>query len=241
VTLIVHVEGHTEESFVNEVLAPHLVGHGFATVRAGFIGGRQGGITSWTVAQRHIVNHLRDDATYVATTMVDYYGLPRTGTAAWPGRAEAAELPVGDKAEAIEERLVVSVAEEMGAAFDRNRFVPYVMMHEFEALLFSDCAASQVVSQFDFAPPRPTLARTLPRPVPDSPGRPLTLRDRSPDNGVQRPCWSRRYARGPTPERSPGPARRHGGKTCQTADVPMTVPICPVAVNLCDWTRQCRG
>ncbi len=140
-TLIVHVEGHTEESFVNEVLAPHLVGHGFATVRAGFIGGGQGGITSWTVAQRDIVNHLRDDATYVATTMVDYYGLPRTGTAAWPGRAEAAELPVGDRAEAIEERLVVSVAEEMGAAFDRNRFVPYVMMHEFEALLFSDCAA----------------------------------------------------------------------------------------------------
>ena len=73
-TLIVHVEGHTEESFVNEVLAPHLVGHGFATVRAGFIGGGQGGITSWTVAQRDIVNHLRDDATYVATTMVDSTG-----------------------------------------------------------------------------------------------------------------------------------------------------------------------
>ena len=29
----------------------------------------------------------------------------------------------------------------MGAGFDQNRFLPYVMMHEFEALLFSDCAA----------------------------------------------------------------------------------------------------
>ena len=29
----------------------------------------------------------------------------------------------------------------MGNGFDQNRFVPYVMMHEFEALLFSDCAA----------------------------------------------------------------------------------------------------
>lgn len=76
-TLIVHVEGHTEESFVNEVLAPHLDNHGFATIRAGFIGGMQGGITSWTVAQRDIVNHLRDDPTCIATTMVDYYGLPR--------------------------------------------------------------------------------------------------------------------------------------------------------------------
>ena len=27
----------------------------------------------------------------------------------------------------------------MGDNFDKNRFVPYVMMHEFEAMLFSDC------------------------------------------------------------------------------------------------------
>ena len=138
-TLIVHVEGHTEESFVNEVLAPHLGNHGFATIRAGFIGGMQGGITSWTVAQRDIVNHLRDDPTCIATTMVDYYGLPQAGATAWPGRAEAAELPLGDRADAIERQLAASVAQEMGTAFDPTRFVPYVMMHEFEALLFSDC------------------------------------------------------------------------------------------------------
>ena len=29
----------------------------------------------------------------------------------------------------------------MGNSFDSRRFVPYVMMHEFEALLFSDCDA----------------------------------------------------------------------------------------------------
>ena len=27
----------------------------------------------------------------------------------------------------------------MGTSFDRRRFIPYVVMHEFEALLFSDC------------------------------------------------------------------------------------------------------
>ena len=27
----------------------------------------------------------------------------------------------------------------MGGGFDRRRFIPYVSMHEFEALLFSDC------------------------------------------------------------------------------------------------------
>ena len=189
-TLIVHVEGHTEESFVNEVLAPHLVGHGFATVRAGFIGGGQGGITSWTVAQRDIVSHLRDDPACIATTMVDYYGLPRTGAAAWPGRAEAAELPVGDKPEAIEERVAASVAEEMGAAFDRNRFIPYVMMHEFEALLFSDCAA------FARAIDRPHLREALqeirdafdnPEEIDDSPNSAPSRRVQSLVAGYQKP------------------------------------------------------
>lgn len=28
----------------------------------------------------------------------------------------------------------------MGPEFDKRRFVPYVMLHEFEAMLFSDCA-----------------------------------------------------------------------------------------------------
>ncbi len=29
----------------------------------------------------------------------------------------------------------------MGSGFDRGRFLPLVMMHEFEAMLFSDCVA----------------------------------------------------------------------------------------------------
>ncbi len=33
------------------------------------------------------------------------------------------------------------LAGEMGNAFDSARFVPFVVMHEFEGLLFSDCAA----------------------------------------------------------------------------------------------------
>ena len=32
------------------------------------------------------------------------------------------------------------LSEQMGARFDGRRFVPFLMMHEFEALLFSDCA-----------------------------------------------------------------------------------------------------
>ena len=139
--LVVHVEGQTEEQFVDTLLAPHLSACGYSTVRAGFIGGKQGGITSWTVAQRDIVNHLEQDPECIATTMVDYYGLPATGASSWPGRTQASQLQFADKAPTIEDALLASVLHEMGPAFDGSRFVPYVMMHEFEALLFSDCDA----------------------------------------------------------------------------------------------------
>ena len=36
--LLVHVEGQTEETFVNEVLAPHLHGFGLASVSARLFG-----------------------------------------------------------------------------------------------------------------------------------------------------------------------------------------------------------
>ena len=144
--LLIHVEGETEESFVNEVLADHLCAHGYQTVSARLIGNarmrdRRGGIRAWNAVKKDILNHLKEDAGCVATTMVDYYGLPQTGQKAWPGRADAARLPAGDKARCVESALSADVALELGEGFDPQRFLPFVIMHEFEGLLFSDCAA----------------------------------------------------------------------------------------------------
>jgi len=36
--------------------------------------------------------------------------------------------------------MAAEVYEEMGAGFERARFLPFVVIHEFEGLLFSDCA-----------------------------------------------------------------------------------------------------
>ena len=47
--------------------------------------------------KKDILNHLKEDTNCLATTMVDYYGLPQTGDRAWPGRAEAGTLPFADK------------------------------------------------------------------------------------------------------------------------------------------------
>ncbi len=143
--LLIHVEGETEEAFVNEVLASHLYSCGYSKVSARLIGNsrqrdRRGGIRAWTAVRRDIVRHLREDGGCLSTTMVDYYALPRTGAGAWPGREDASLLAFVNKAPAIENALLTDVCNEMGNAFDQGRFIPYVMMHEFEGLLFSDTA-----------------------------------------------------------------------------------------------------
>jgi hypothetical protein len=144
--VLVHVEGETEEAFVNEILTAHLLACGYERVSARLVGNtrlrdRRGGIRGWSAVRKDIIRHLKEDPGCIATTMVDYFGLPHAGDKAWPGRAQAATLPVADKARHVEAALLNDVLEEMGGRFDRRRFVPFVVMHEFEGLLFSDCEA----------------------------------------------------------------------------------------------------
>jgi Domain of unknown function (DUF4276) len=73
--------------------------------------------------------------------MVDYYGMPGSGNKAWPGREKAAPLAVDERALTVESALLADIWNEMGGEFNSRRFVPFVVMREFEGLLFSDCAA----------------------------------------------------------------------------------------------------
>ena len=138
--LLVHVEGQTEESFVNGVLAPYLYSLGYTNVSARLIGNarqrsRRGGIRPWDSVRNDILNHLTSDRDTFATTMVDYYGLPFT----WPGREQAARKEtLKERAASVQQALLEDVSSSLGGAFDRRRFIPYVVMHEFEGLLFSD-------------------------------------------------------------------------------------------------------
>lgn len=155
--LLVHVEGQTEESFVKELLAGHLRSYGYSSVAARLLGNartrsRRGGIRSWDAVQRDIIRHLKEDRGSIATTMVDYYGLPKES---WPGRSVVPSREFESRAQAVEEAMLEDIQMGMGTGFDRNRFVPFVIMHEFEALLFSDCA------RFADAIERPDVADRL--------------------------------------------------------------------------------
>ena len=156
--LLIHVEGQTEETFVNAVLGPHLYKLGYSMVGARLLGNarqrsRRGGVKPWPAVRKEIINHLRQDPGCIATTMVDYYGLPQSGQRGWPGRAAASQLAFPRKASTIEDLLLADVCGQMGGSFNPDRFVPYVMMHEFEAMLFSDCAAfASGIGRPDLAP-----------------------------------------------------------------------------------------
>jgi hypothetical protein len=154
--LLIHVEGQTEEGFVNDILRNHLVGRGYHSVEARIIGNarqreRRGGIRAWHSVRTDIINHLKEDQACIATTMVDYYALPQQGPGAWPGRARSATLgTIEEKARCVEAAVRDDLAAEMDSRFDPDRFVPFVVMHEFEGLLFSDCAAfSRAIGRSD--------------------------------------------------------------------------------------------
>ena len=94
-----------------------------------------------------MIHALRQDRRIIIALLVDFYGMPKTGQRAWPGRDGAGS---GREVEtAIEE----SVANEMGGDFHEGRFVPCVLMHEFEAMLFSDCDAfARAIGRPEVAP-----------------------------------------------------------------------------------------
>ena len=140
--LLICVEGQTEEDFVEYVLAPHLYTRGYTAVAAKLMGtaisrDNRGGVKAWDDVLKDIVNKLRGDRGLIVSTMVDYYGMPRD----WPARE--AVPPSGATpsqiADPIEQGMLDAVVGEMGSGFNAGRFVPYVVMHEFEAMLFSDC------------------------------------------------------------------------------------------------------
>jgi len=133
--VLAFVEGQTEEKFIREIVAPKLIARNvFITATTPGKKRSQGGVQSWAGIRKELLRYLKEDAVRYVTTMFDYYGMP----VEWPGRRESASVQKYDKkAYLVEDAILKDISESMGKAFDWQRFIPYVQMHEFEALLFS--------------------------------------------------------------------------------------------------------
>ena len=178
--LFIQVEGPTEEDFVNEVLRPHLVAHHqYHSVDARILGNsrlreKRGGIRGWPVVKKEIVERLKNDRGVFITMLVDYYALPAGALTdgGWPGRAAAATLPFAKKALSVERGLAADIASELPEPRDHRRFIAFIVMHEFEALLFSDpVAMARGFNHAEAAPDFAAIAGQFPTPeeINDSP------------------------------------------------------------------------
>jgi len=129
------VEGQTEQAFVREHLAAYLGGCGIAIcARLPGRAARRGGVRTWESVRGDILRTLRERRGRICTTMFDFNGMPED----WPGRAPAARMPLTQKGDRVEQALLDDVAAHAGEDFRRELFIPYVQVHEFEALLFAD-------------------------------------------------------------------------------------------------------
>lgn len=157
---------------------------GYKSVQARLMGAshsrsRRGRIVSWRIVRTAIVNAMKVDRRLVLTTMVDYHGLPQTRSSAWPERSNSSSLPHAQRANPIKELLLEDIQDRMGPKFDSRRFIPFVMMHEFEALLFSDCYRfASAINERDLGPSLQEIldAHNNPEEIDDSPNSALSKR-----------------------------------------------------------------
>ena len=129
-------EGLTEEAFVRDVLAEYY--HQEMNIQPILIGKvserGKGGDVRYARLRPDLLRLLRQDRGAACTTMVDFYRLGHD----FPGFPVRDGLRTFEKAEIIECSMSDDICRELGTSFDSARFIPYIQMHEFEGLLFSD-------------------------------------------------------------------------------------------------------
>jgi hypothetical protein len=135
--LYLFAEGETEQTFADTLLKQHLATHGVYLHRPVLIAharrrGRahRGGGRSYEPMRKDIRRFLAqekaDDVFF--TTMIDLYALP-------------ARFPRRDEAEGLRHdplRRVQFLEEAFAADIDDRRFIPYIQLHEYEAILFCE-------------------------------------------------------------------------------------------------------
>ena len=123
-------EGPTEEEFVRSLLQSYFVSkHNFPDVRA--IGmstspGYKGGDISFARYQHNVELLLKQETDIIVTSLIDFYQLKTD----FPRYQEA-------KTQYRVEDQVTFLEKACSEVINHARFIPYIQLHEFEALIFS--------------------------------------------------------------------------------------------------------
>jgi hypothetical protein len=129
------VEGKTEQIFIQTILGPYLAQNAiYMTPIIVSKPGQKGGDVKFARVKNDIELHLKQRPDTFLTLLVDYYGIKND----WPGLEEAKKQSTPlNKASAINTATKNRVNDLFGDYQSDRRFIPYIAMHEFEAMLFS--------------------------------------------------------------------------------------------------------
>ena len=129
------VEGQTERSFVGDVLAPTLWAHDIYLfpILLG-VPGHKGGRPNYARVKKDILLNLKQDGNSYCSTMLDFYGLG----AGFPGAPRDANATDAERAEQIEHAVKADICATIPDCRPDVRLIPYLQLHEYEGLLFSD-------------------------------------------------------------------------------------------------------
>lgn len=150
--LYIIVEGQTEEEFVNEVLRPYLYKFGIIDIRAIKIQtspGFKGGDVSYQRFKLNIKKLLAREQDIIVTSLIDYYKL----NSDFPSYKD--HLVINNKLEKI-----TFLEDKILEDINHQRFIPYIQLHEFESLLFSDIAGFNYIPNIS-APSRILLNKAI--------------------------------------------------------------------------------
>lgn len=128
--ILILVEGQTELGFIKHVLSAYVgkniqlvpTIHTTKIVKSGT--NFKGGVTTYHRIEKEIFNLLADSSACAVTTMFDYYGLPHDFPGFWDKTGNCYEQ-------------IMQLEKAFADKVANNKFVPYIQLHEFEALLFS--------------------------------------------------------------------------------------------------------
>ncbi|MBQ2258337.1 MAG: DUF4276 family protein [Lachnospiraceae bacterium] len=123
--IMILCEGETEDLFVRNILSPYLQMKNVYTDTVIL-----GGVSRYAGIKKDLEKLGKSRKYDLLTTMLDYYKLPQDV----PGVKTCKEVEPCRIAEHIEKSIHEDLKEKMLA----GQFLPYIQMHEFESLLFSD-------------------------------------------------------------------------------------------------------
>ena len=133
---IIHVlcEGQTELGFVENVLKPYLIANGVAAVKGVLVfTSRKENACGGVVSFQKVVNDIsimmksnenNDSERHIFTTMFDLYALPGN----FPGYEDSRCI-------INKYNRVAAVEKAFAECIGSDRFIPYIQLHEFEALV----------------------------------------------------------------------------------------------------------